>query len=105
MGKEDQMLARQVTIHGSSVGIDAAVRVQEEHVVPVLRACPGFVAQIFLADRQSGTLIGTSYWATEADMVASEATVQPGRQRVAQAVAAEAPPDVRIYEVPVFVIA
>lgn len=99
------MLARQVTIHGSPGGIDAAVGIQQEHVVPVLRACAGFVAQIFLADRQSGTLIGTSYWATEADMVASEAKVEPARQRVAQAVTAEAPPGVRIYEVPVFVVA
>ena len=99
------MLARQVTIHGSPGGIDAAVGIQEEHVVPVLRACAGFVAQIFLADRQSGTLIGTSYWATEADMLASEAKVEPARQRVARAVIAEVPPDVRIYEVPVFVVA
>ncbi len=42
-------------------------------MVPALRACAGFVAQIFLADRTCGTLIGTSYWVTEADMVASEA--------------------------------
>ncbi|HET9614445.1 MAG TPA: hypothetical protein VFP22_06510 [Candidatus Limnocylindrales bacterium] len=71
----------------------------------MLRSCPGFVAQIFLADRGSGTLIGTSYWATEAEMVASEAKVQPARQRVAQAVRADAPPEVRIYEVPVFIVA
>ena len=99
------MLARQVTIHGSPEGIDEAVRVQQDVVVPVLRACEGFVAQVFLVDRDAGVVIGTSYWISEAAMRASEDKVRPARQRVAAELGNASPPDVRVYEVPVFVIA
>jgi hypothetical protein len=99
------MFARHVTVHGSPDHIDDGVRVQLETVVPVLRRCEGFRAQIFLVDRATGDVIGISLWETEADMLASEAQVRPVRQRVAQHMAASAAPDVRAYEMPVFELA
>lgn len=99
------MFARHVTVHGSPERIDEGIRVQRENVVPVLRECDGFIAQIFLVDRATGDVVGMSLWKTEADMLGSEAKVSPVRQRVAQRVGASAAPDVRIYEVPVFELA
>jgi hypothetical protein len=99
------MLARHVTVHGSADLVDEGVRVQRENVVPVLRECEGFKAQIFLVDRATGDVIGMSLWETEEDMLASEARVRPVRQRVAQQMGASAAPEVRIYEVPVFELA
>ena len=99
------MYARHVTVHGSPDRIDEGVRVQRESVVPVLRECAGFKAQIFLVDRATGDVIGMSVWETEEDMLASEAKVKPVRQRVAQQVGASAAPEVRIYQVPVFELA
>lgn len=99
------MFARHVTVHGSPDRIDEGVRIQRENVVPVLRACMGFIAQIFLVDRATGDVVGMSLWETEEDMLASEANVRPVRQLVAQQVGASAAPDVRIYEVPVFELA
>ena len=96
------MFARHVTVHGSPNQIDEAIRVQREHMVPVLRDCIGFKAQLFLVDRQTGEVIGISLWQTENDMIASEERVSVVRQRVADQVGASLPPDVRIYELPVF---
>lgn len=50
-------------------------------------------------------MIGTSYWVSEAAMHAREAKVRPARQRVARELGSTGLPDVRIYEVPVFVVA
>lgn len=97
------MLARQVTIRGSADGIDRAVRLQRDVVVPVLQACNGFVAQVFLVDREAGVVIGTSYWVDEASLHASEDKVRPARERVAAELGSAGQADVRIYEVPVFV--
>lgn len=99
------MFARHVSVHGSPDRIDEGIRVQRESVVPVLRECEGFKAQIFLVDRATGNVIGMSVWDTEEDMLASEAKVMPVRQRVAQQMEASAAPEVRIYEVPVFELA
>jgi len=99
------LLARQVTIQGSPEGIDRAVRVQQEVVVPVLRACKGFVAQVFLVDLATGVVIGTSYWTDEAAMLASEDTVRPARQSVAAELGNAGSPDIRYFEVPVFATA
>ena len=99
------MFARHVTVHGSPDRIDEGIRVQRENVVPVLRQCEGFIAQVFLVDRATGDVVGMSLWKSEADMLASEAKVGPVRQRVAQQVGASAAPDVRVYEVPVFELA
>jgi hypothetical protein len=99
------VLARQVTIHGSPKGIDRAVRVQEQVVVPVLQECDGFIAQVFLVDRSTGVVIGTSYWRDEPAMLASEAKVRPARGRVAAELGDAGSPDIRYFEVPVFVTA
>lgn len=96
------MFARHVTVHGSPDRIDEGIRVQNEHVLPALRDCAGFKAQLFLVDRSTGEVIGISLWETENDMIASEEKVSVVRTRVADQVGASRPADVRIYELAVF---
>jgi hypothetical protein len=96
------MFARQVTVHGSPERIDEGIRSVREQVLPVLRECSGFKGQLLLVDRDKGEAIGISLWETEQDMLASEEKVRPVRQQTADEVGAATPPDVRLYELPVF---
>ena len=81
------MFARHVTIHGSPDRVDEGIRVQREHMLPVLRSCAGFHAQLFLVDRGTGDVIGISLWESEQAMIDSEPVVSLARGRVADRVA------------------
>lgn len=96
------MYARHVTVRGNPDYVDEVVRTQQEIVVPVLRGCAGFVAQLVLLDRAGGEAIGMSLWDTEENMHASEEKVRAARQRVADALRSTDPPEVQLYEVAIF---
>lgn len=96
------MYARHVTIKGDPARMDDVVRTQREVVVPALRDCEGFVAQLVLLDRTAGEVIGMSIWDSEDHMLASEDGIRPARQQVAEALRAFSAPEVRIYELAVF---
>ena len=96
------MYARHVTVKGDPHRVDEVVRTQQNVVLPVLRDCVGFKAQLVLLDRAGGEAIGISLWDTEENMSASEEKVKAARQQVADSLEAEAPPDVRVYELPIF---
>src|SRR3954469_17476397 len=96
------MYARHVTVSGDPGQIDEVVRTQREVVLPVLRDCGGFRAQLVLLDRAKGEAIGLSLWDTEEDMNASEEAVSAARQKAAQSLQATTPPAVRVYELPIF---
>ena len=96
------MYARHVTIKGDPARAHEVVRTQEDVVLPALRDCAGFQAQLVLLDRVGGVAIGISLWDTEQNMHASEEKIRAARQQVADSVQAETPPEVRLYEVPIF---
>lgn len=96
------MYARHVTVRGDATKMEDVVGTQRDVVLPVLRGCKGFKAQLVLLDRENGEVIGLSLWESEDDMHASEEPVRAARQQVAAALQAGAPPDVRLYEVPIF---
>jgi len=96
------MYARHVTVTGDPTGLDRALQVQSDVVLPALHDCAGFVAQLVLVDRAAGTMVGMSVWHTEDQMRASEERIQPARQQVAEALRAHGTPDVRIYELAIF---
>jgi hypoxanthine-guanine phosphoribosyltransferase len=96
------MHARHVTVRGNPAHVDEVVRTQQEVVVPVLRGCTGFVAQLVLLDRAKGEAIGISLWDSEENMQASEEKVRSARQRVADALQSADPPKVQLYEVAIF---
>lgn len=78
------------------------MRTQRDIVLPVLRDCVGFRAQLVLLDRAKGEAIGLSVWDTKENMEASEEAVRAVRQQVADALEAGNPPDVRVYELAIF---
>ena len=96
------MYARHVTVSGSADKIDEGIRSVREQVLPVLQGCAGFRGQLLLVDRDKGEAIGISLWDSEEEMRASEDKVHQARQATADQVAASAPPEVRLYELPVF---
>lgn len=97
-----QVYARHVTVKGAPGREEEVVRTQQDVVLPVLRGCPGFKAQLVLLDRVKGEVIGISLWDTEEDMHASEEKVRAARQQVADAFEADDAPKVRLYELPIF---
>lgn len=96
------MYARHVTVRGSADKLEDGIRSVREHVVPVLKECKGFRAQLLLVDREKGEAIGISLWDSEEDMLASEAKVAASRQQTADSVDASAAPEVRLFEMPVY---
>ena len=96
------MYARHVTVKGDPARVDEVVRTQEEIVLPVLRSCTGFVAQLLLLDRARGEAIGISLWDTAENLHASEDKVRAARQQVANAIQSADPPEVRLYELSIF---
>ena len=96
------MYARHVTVKGDPGRVDEVVRTQQDVVLPVLRGSAGFKAQLVLLNRAKGEVIGISLWDTEEDMHASEEKVRAARQQVADSLKADTPPEVRLYELPIF---
>lgn len=96
------MFARHVTVRGDPSRVNEVVRAQQDVVLPVLRDCTGFKAQLLLLDRARGEAIGISLSDTEENMNASEEKVSAVRQHVADSLKAESPPEVRLYELSIF---
>ncbi len=96
------MHARHVTVKGDPAKAEDVVRSLNEVILPILRDCAGFKGQLLLLDRAKGEAIGISLWDTEENMNASEEKVASARQQTADTVGAQAPPEVRFYELPIY---
>ena len=66
------MHARVSTLEGPSDEMDEALSQVREHVLPLLQQQDGFKGFIALGNRQSGELIGITFWESEQAMQASE---------------------------------
>jgi heme-degrading monooxygenase HmoA len=66
------MHARMSTLEGPPDRMDEGLRDVKEHVLPLLRQQDGFKGFIALGNRQSGELIGVSFWESAQAMQASE---------------------------------
>jgi heme-degrading monooxygenase HmoA len=60
------------TLEGSPDELDEGLRDIKEHVLPLLQQQDGFEGFIALGDRQSGELVGITFWESEQAMQASE---------------------------------
>jgi hypothetical protein len=96
------MYGRHVTVRGSKERIDEGVQSVRDRVFPLLRECKGWRGQLVLVDRDRGEVIGISLWDTEEDMLASEEKIKGAREQTADAAGASAPPEVRLFELPVY---
>lgn len=66
------MYARISTLEGSPDQIDQGLRYVRENVLPQLQQQDGFEGMIALADRQSGRVLGVTFWESEEALRVSE---------------------------------
>ncbi len=66
------MYARLTTIEGAPDKMDEATRHVQEQTLPQLQKMDGFKGFVALGDRQSGRVVGVSFWESEQAMQASE---------------------------------
>ena len=81
--------------------MDEGLRQVREHVLPLLQQQDGFTGFIAIGDRQSGKLIGLSFWESGQAMQASEEVGDRTRSGTAEAIS-DTIADVERYEVGLF---
>ena len=95
------MYARMSTLEGLPDEMDEGLRQVKEHVLPLLQQQDGFKGFIALGDRQSGELIGITFWESEQAMQASEEVGERTRRDAAEATS-DTIEDVERHEVGLF---
>jgi heme-degrading monooxygenase HmoA len=95
------MFARMSTLEGPPDQVDEGLRYVREQVLPLMQQQDGFKGFIVLGDRQSGKVIGVSFWESEQAMQASEEVGDRTRSESAEAVGATVA-GVERYEVGLF---
>ena len=88
-------------VGGSPDRMDEGLRQVREHVLPLLQQQDGFKGFIALGDRQSGKLVGVSFWESEQAMQASEGVGDRTRSETAEAIS-DTIAGVERYEVALF---
>ena len=78
------MHARMTTLEGSPDRMDEGLHEIREDVLPQLQQQDGFKGFIVLNNRQSGKLIGFSFWESEGAMRASEEVADRTRRESAE---------------------
>jgi quinol monooxygenase YgiN len=66
------MHARVITHRAREGNLDRVIQIIRENIAPAARRQPGFFAFVVMSDPDTGIVVSTSYWNTEADMLASE---------------------------------
>jgi heme-degrading monooxygenase HmoA len=95
------MHARMSILEGPADRVDEGMSYVREQVLPLIQQQDGFKGFIALSDRQSGKVIGVSFWESEQAMRASEEVGDRTRSESAEAGGA-AVAGVERYEVGVF---
>jgi heme-degrading monooxygenase HmoA len=95
------MHARMSILEGPTDQVDEGMRYVREQVLPLMQQQDGFKGFIVLNDRQSGKIIGVSFWESEQAMQASEEVGNRTRSESAETVGGTVA-GVERYEVGVF---
>jgi heme-degrading monooxygenase HmoA len=77
--------ARISTLEGSPEHIDEGLRQVRENVLPQLQQQEGFKGMVALANRQTGTTLGITFWENEEALKASEEAADRLRENSAEA--------------------
>src|SRR5215210_7770132 len=77
--------ARVTTSEGSPDRMDDAARHVQEQTLPQLRQMEGFKGFVALGDRQSGKMLGVSFWESEEALRATDEAVSGVRSGAAEA--------------------
>jgi quinol monooxygenase YgiN len=78
------MYARSTTVRGDPQRIDDAIAYVRDEVMSAVQGMSGCVGLSMLCDRESGRCIITTAWADETAMHATEESVRPMRERLAE---------------------
>jgi quinol monooxygenase YgiN len=78
------MYARSSTIQAQPAALDAGIAHVRDAVMPALGGIEGFTGLSLMVDRSSGHCIATTAWQSEEALRASEQSVRPVRDRVAE---------------------
>ena len=78
------MYARSTTIMARPESVDAGIAEVRDNVMPMIEQMEGCTGLSMLVDRQSGRCITTSAWQSEEAMRATDAQLQPVRERIAE---------------------
>ncbi len=98
------MYARISTLEGAPEHIDEGLRQVRENVLPQIQQQEGFKGMVALADRQTGTTLGITFWENEEALKASEEAADRLREDSAQAMS-DTIAGVERYEVGLFEVA
>jgi heme-degrading monooxygenase HmoA len=79
------MYARVTSIEGAPDKVDDVTRQTQEQTLPQLQKVEGFEGFVALGDRQSGKMLGVSFWESEEALRASEQAVSGVRSGAAHA--------------------
>ncbi len=79
------MYARVSTIQGAPGKVDDVTRQTQEQTLPQLQKMEGFKGFVTLGDRQSGKMLGVSFWESEEALRATEQAVSSMRSGAADA--------------------
>ena len=79
------MYARVSTIEGSPDKVDDVLRQTQEQTLPQLQKMEGFKGFVALGDRQSGKMLGVSFWESEEALRATEQAASSVRSGAAEA--------------------
>ena len=79
------MYARVSTIQGSPGKVDDVLRQTQEQTLPQLQKMEGFKGFVALGNRQSGKMLGVSFWESEEALRATEQAVSSVRSGAAGA--------------------
>jgi heme-degrading monooxygenase HmoA len=76
--------ARSTTIMARPESVDAGIAEVRDNVMPMIEQMEGCTGLSMLVDRQSGRCITTSAWQSEEAMRATDAQLQPVRERIGE---------------------
>ena len=79
------MRARVSTIQGAPDKVDDVTRQTQEQTLPQLQKMEGFKGFVALGDRQSGKMLGVSFWESEEALRATDEAVSSVRGGAAEA--------------------
>jgi heme-degrading monooxygenase HmoA len=79
------MYARVSTIEGAPDKVDDVTRQTQEQTLPQLQKMEGFEGFVALGDRQSGKMLGVSFWESEEALRATEEAASSVRSEAAGA--------------------
>jgi heme-degrading monooxygenase HmoA len=78
------MHARVTTIRGAPDKVDDVTRQTQEQTLPQLRQMEGFEGFVALGDRQSGKMLGVSFWESEEALRANDEAISSVRSKAAE---------------------